>query len=79
MSLRSFNFYQLIYIVNFPLVSAFSAQLVGAIEYTDCITAEGCDPLSKKCPGYNIKLHLIVRFQSYIFGECEITFCCHYY
>ena len=38
-----------------PTLSVISspAQLVGAVEYTDCISAEGQDP--NKCPGYNIK------------------------
>ena len=31
------------------------AQSVGAVEYTDCITAEGKDPPSKRCPWYDTK------------------------
>ena len=30
------------------------AQMAGGVEYTDCISAEGYDPLNK-CPGYDIK------------------------
>ena len=29
-------------------------MLAGAVEYTDCISAEGQDT-PNKCPGYNIK------------------------
>ena len=32
----------------------FIAQLAGAVEYTDCFSAEGLDPLNR-CPGYDTK------------------------
>ena len=31
------------------------AQLAGAVEYTDCFSAEGSDPLSDECPRYTTK------------------------
>ena len=31
------------------------AQLAGAVEYTDCISAEGYDPTPNECPGYETK------------------------
>ena len=34
--------------------SNFTTQLAGAIEHTNCISAEGCDRL-KECPGYDTK------------------------
>ena len=37
---------------NFQECLAWSA---GAVEYTDCISAEGQDPPRSKCPGYDIK------------------------
>ena len=36
------------------------AQLAGAVEYADCISTEGQNP-HFKCPGYDIKLQLMVR------------------
>ena len=29
------------------------AQSAGAIEYTDCTSAEGCNSTTNECPGYN--------------------------
>ena len=31
------------------------AQSAGAVEYTDCTSAEGSDPLPNECPGYDTK------------------------
>ena len=44
---------------NFEAIGALRntvAQLAGAIEYTDCTSAEGQDPQpTNECPGYDIK------------------------
>ena len=37
-----------------PQNSIWFAQSAGAVEYTDCFSAEGYDPLNK-CPGYDTK------------------------
>ena len=31
------------------------AQFAGAVEYTDCISAEGYDPPDNECPAYDTK------------------------
>ena len=31
-----------------------------------------------KCPGYDTELHLMVRLQSWSFGECGVLLHCHY-
>ena len=31
------------------------AQSAGAVEYTDCTSAEGYDPQPNECPGYDTK------------------------
>ena len=31
------------------------AQSAGAVEYTDCFSAEGWDPPTNECPGYDTK------------------------
>ena len=31
------------------------AQSAGAVDYTDCTSAEGWDPPTNECPGYNTK------------------------
>ena len=33
---------------------------------------------SIECPGYDTKLHLMVRLQSCSFEECGVPFHCHY-
>ena len=48
--------------------------LAGAVEYINC--RERTQP--SKCPGYDTKLHQIVRLQSWKFGECGVPLYCHY-
>ena len=40
-------------------------QSAEAIEYVDCISAEESDPHHQEFPGYDNKLHLMVRLQSW--------------
>ena len=44
-------YYYYYYYYVFP---AYFAKLTGAVEYTDCISAERQDPLNE-CPGYDTK------------------------
>ena len=48
-------------------------QLAGAVEYTNCSSAKGTTP-TNECPAYDIKLHLIVRFQSSNLRHVEYLF-----
>ena len=34
--------------------------------------------IDHECPGYHTKLHMMVRLQSWSFGECGVSFHCHY-
>ena len=38
----------------FQVLKSYMVQLVGAVEYTDCISAEGYNSFNK-CPGYDTK------------------------
>ena len=42
------------HLLNSVWLHKWAAYLAGAVEYTNCISAEGEDPLNE-CPGYNIK------------------------
>ena len=50
-------------------------QSAGAVEYTDCIYAEGYDP-TNGCPDMTLN-HLMVRLQPWRFGGCEVPLHCH--
>ena len=39
---------------NIDFLQNTTALLAGAVEYTDCISAEEKDPTLNKCPGYDI-------------------------
>ena len=55
--------------MQFPnLLGALSA---GAVEYANCIPAEKSPPPSE-FPGYDTKLHLMVKFKSWNFGKCGV-------
>ena len=43
------------YLLFFPGLSELIAQSAGAVEYTDCISAEGVKPSPNECPGYGTK------------------------
>ena len=50
-------------------------------EYADYICSRRLRPAlpqKKECPGYNTKLHLVVRFQLWRSGECRVCIHCHY-
>ena len=44
-----------IYIVFKVISQTCFAQSTGAVEYTECTSAEGLDPHPNECPRYNIK------------------------
>ena len=44
------------------------AQSAAAVEYADCISAEGLDYHPNKCSWYNIKLNQMVKLQSWSLG-----------
>ena len=48
-----------------------TAQLAETVEYANCIFAEKYPP-PNECPGYDSKLHLMLKLQSCSFEECEI-------
>ena len=56
-----------------PSLEYMSILLAGVVEYADCISAA-----DNKCPGYDIKQHVMVRLQFWSFEECEIRLHCHY-
>ena len=55
-----------------------NAQLIGAEEYPDCISAEEQDPFSNEYPDNDTKLHLMVMLESWSFEECGVPLRCHY-
>ena len=50
------------------------------LEYTDCISCRRIRFLAfkKRCLGYGIKLHLMMRFQFWIFEKFGVFLHCHY-
>ena len=52
--------------------------LFGTVEYADSISSLGYD-ISNESPGYDTKLYLMVGLQLRAFGECKVSFHCHYY
>ena len=54
-----------------------TAQSAGAIEYTDDISAEEQQSAPTSVLDMTLN-HLIVRLQSWSFGECRVTFHCYY-
>ena len=53
-----------------------TTKSAGAVEYADCISTEGYDPLNE-CPGYETKLHLMMRLQFWSFGGWGVLLHCH--
>ena len=43
-----------------------------------CPEYANCTPSQMRCPGYDTKLHLIVRLQFWRSGKCGEPFHCHY-
>ena len=50
---------------------------VGVAYYISCRDVR--PPFSKGCPGYDTKLHLMVRLQFWRFGECGVPLNCLYF
>ena len=55
------------------VISSLSA---GVVDYTDYTPAV---PHPHECSGYNAKLQLMVRFQSWIFVKCRVALNCYYF
>ena len=49
-----------------------SLNMTETVEYVNCISLEGYDPV-KQCTGKDINLLLIVRLQSWIFRESGVS------
>ena len=55
-----------------------------SLEYTDCWYRREIRPFTtttnnkKECPGYDIKLHLIVRLHFWSVGKRGVAIHCHY-
>ena len=47
--------YVCVYIYIYIYIHAQFAKSAGAVEYTDCTSAEVLDPTPNECPGYNTK------------------------
>ena len=61
---------------NIKLDIALSA---GAVEYANCTSAEEKDPPTATMSVLDMTLnHLIVKLQSWSFGECGVPLHCHY-
>ena len=54
-------------------------QLTEAVEYAECISAEGSDVPLSKCPGYDTYPHRMVRLPSWKRGKCVELLNCHYF
>ena len=59
-------------------INCSSSQSGGGIKYTDCISAERQDPTPMSVLDMALS-HLIVRLQSWSFGECRVLLHCHYF
>ena len=51
-----------------------TSSLVGLKNMLTVSFAEELDPLKRGCPGYNIKLHLMIRLQFWYLGNVEYPF-----
>ena len=69
------SIYQLLHTINLSINQL--AQSAGAVEYTDCFSAEGYDPPPTSVLDMTLN-NLMVRFQqSWSFEECGVPLHCH--